>query len=124
MGLGRIGRDVTCLPSSDGIPIRTINESLIAAGGNGDGAVVLLSTVDVVGRAVVSNHVVELRGRLIILTAPGFSGIEGDCHTTIIGANHAAGISGIDPETVVVAVWKLELIKGAASIGGAIRIHV
>src|SRR6202008_2902159 len=104
--------------------IRTINESLVAAGGNGDGAVVLLRTVDVVGSAAVSNHVVELRGRLVILAAPGFSTIEGDRHTTIVSANHAPGISGIDPETVIVAVWKLEFVKGAAAIGGAIRIHV
>ena len=37
-----------------------------------DGAVVLLRAVDVVRSAVVGDHVIELRGRLIVLAASRF----------------------------------------------------
>src|SRR5215469_61154 len=124
IGFGRIGSDVARFPSPDRIPVRTIDETFVAPGGNGDGAVVLLRAVDVVGRAVVGNHVVELRRGLIILAAPGFAAVEGDGHAAIVGADHAPGISRINPETVIVAVRKLELVEGAAAVSRAVRIHV
>ena len=84
----------------------------------------MLRAVDVVGRAVVSDHVIELRRGLIVLTTPGFAAVEGDGHAAIVGADHAPGISRINPETVIVAVRKLELVEGAAAVGRAIGIHV
>src|SRR5579864_5356579 len=124
VGFGRIGSDVARFPSPDRIPVRALNGTLVAAGGDGDGAVVLLRAVDVVGRAVVGDHVIELRGRLIVLATPGFAAVEGDGDAAIVGTDHAPGISRINPETMIVSVRKLELVEGAAAVGRAIGIHV
>ena len=93
----RIGRDVARFSTADWIPVGTFDGAVIAAGGDGDGAVVLLRTVDVVGRPVVGNHVVELRRRLIVLPGPGLALVERDGHAAVVGGNHAFRIFGINP---------------------------
>ena len=59
-----------------------------------DGAVVLLRAVDVVRRTSVGDHVVELRGRLVILAAPGFSSVESHRHSAVVRAIMRRGFLG------------------------------
>ena len=99
-----IGRNVTALAATDVVPVRTIDRSVGTGTGDGDGGVVLLRAVDVVGEAVVGGDVVELRGRLVVLSGPALAAVGGDGCAAVVAVDHALGIGGIDPEAVVVAM--------------------
>src|SRR5262249_19885343 len=69
----RIGSDVAALPATDGVPILAPDHSVVVHTGDGDGGVILLGSVDVIRKAIVGNHVIELCGRLILLCGPGLA---------------------------------------------------
>ncbi len=94
---------------------------MIAARGDGNCAVVLLRAVDVVGIPIVGDDVVELRGRLIILPRPGGAAVHAHVRAAVIGVDHAAGIRGIDPQAVMVAMRRGNYGEGFAGIVGAIH---
>src|SRR4029077_13614673 len=122
--LRRIRRDIARFATADVVPVRAIDGAVVAAAGNRDGAVVLLGTVYVVRRAVVSDDVVELRGRLVQLVRPGFTAIQADGHAAIVGYDHSPGIPGIDPHAVIVAVRNFDLVERTAGVARLVEIHV
>src|SRR5947209_16602300 len=69
----RIRRNVSTLTTADWEPVLPANDSLIVVALDGDGAVVLLRTIDKVRPTVIGNHVIELRGGLVILGGPGLA---------------------------------------------------
>src|SRR3989442_1191199 len=124
VGVGRIGRDVARFPTAHRIPVGTIDGAVVAAAGDGDGAVVLLRPVDVVRSAGIGNDVIELRRGLIVLARPSFASIQTHSDATIVGNDHAGGIPGINPHAVVIAVWGPDLVEGAPAVGRFIEVHV
>ena len=80
-----------------------------AAAGHGDGAVVLLRAIDMIGVAVVRAEAIKLGGGLIEDTRPARAAIQGHTGTAIVALHHAQGILGVDPQVVIVAVRSADL---------------
>ena len=122
--IGRIGRDVSGFSAAYRIPVVAPDFAVIAAAGNRDRRIVLLRAVHVIRIARVGGHVIELRGRLIVLPGPALAAIQADCHAAIVAGNHAPGVLRIDPQSVIVAVRNFDLVERASAIGGPEELHV
>ncbi len=122
VGIERIGRDVVVLFGADGVPIAEGDGAIVAAAGDGDGAALLLSAVDPIGRLVIGDDVIELRGGLVVPTAPGAAVVDGDGGALIGGEEDDVGVQGIDPDGVVVvaAGGAFDGGEGLAGVVGAV----
>src|ERR1700682_1828871 len=78
VGIGRIRSDVSGFTSTHGIPVGLVDSAGIASAGDCDGGVVLLRAVDIIRKAVIRDHVIELRGGLIVRLGPVFAAVQGD----------------------------------------------
>jgi hypothetical protein len=84
--------------------------------GRDHGRVVLLCAIDAVRILVIDGNLVHLCGRLICLRAPGASAIERDICAAIVCLDHVIGISGIDPEVMIIAMWNGSRPEGFAAV--------
>src|ERR1700730_5356591 len=73
-----IGHDVAKLKSPGRRPIAISDFAIIAAAGDGGGPAVLLRSVNVVRKMLISADVINLSGRLVVPRAPGFAAIHAD----------------------------------------------
>src|SRR5581483_346797 len=105
--------------AADLVPILTSNDAIIVVALDGYGGVVLLRAVNVVGPAVVGDHVVELRCGLVVFRAPGLAVIGGDGSAAIVAVNHALRIVGINPQAVMIAMRRGKQVESPAAIGRA-----
>ena len=124
VGIGGIGSDVAGFAAADVIPIGAVDGAVVAAAGDGHGAGVLLRAVDAVGHGGVGDHVIELRGGLIVLARPVLAAIESYGDATVVGGDHAARVAGIDPQAVIVAVRNFNFVEEMAAVGGFESLHV
>jgi len=60
--------------------------------------------------------VVELRRGLVVLRGPILAAVDGNGCAAVIAVDDAIGIVGINPETVVVAVGRIEAFEGFAAV--------
>src|SRR3954470_5681854 len=109
--IGGPGSDVSGFAASCGIPIGLLDGAIIAAAGDGDGAVVLLRAEEVVRISIVGDHVVELRRRLIVLPRPALAGVERDGNAAVIRCDHALRIFRTNPQAVIVAVRQTDFVE-------------
>ena len=79
---------------------------------NGDRRAVLLPAVDAVREPVVHVDPVELRRRLRVLRAPALARVEGDGCAAVVRDDEVAGIVGVDPQVVEVAVRARQGLPG------------
>ena len=84
---------------------------------DGDRGVVLLGAVDAVGILVVDVETIELRRLLVVDRRPRSACIERYVGGAVIALDHAAGVAGVDPQVVVVAVTGRDLAKTRAAVG-------
>ena len=122
VGMQRIGRDVSVFFDADRMPVAKSDFATVAAAGGAGRAAFLLAAVDPVGKLVVGDDVIELRGRLVVPGAPGFAAVDGDGRALIGGEDNDFGILGIDPDGVVVvaAGSAFDGGEGCAGVGGAV----
>src|SRR5205807_579927 len=117
----RIRRNVTALAAAHRMPVGTVNSTSIAGAGNAYGAVVLLRSIDVIGKAVVSHHMIELRGGLVALGGPACAAIGAHIGPAIVGFNHAVRVDGVNPQAMIVAMGNANGPEGAPAIQGAVH---
>src|SRR5437764_10153729 len=110
-----IRRNVTALTAAHRMPVGTINSTSIAGAGNAYGAVVLLRSIDAIGKAVVSHHMIELRGGLVALGGPACAAIGAHIGPASVGFNHALGVDGVDPQAMIAAMSDPHGPEGAAA---------
>jgi len=115
--IARVGNDVAAFAAAHGVPIALEDRSVIAARANAERRVVLLRAVDAILKVVVGGDVVKLRGRLIVLRSPVFAAVDADGGAAVVAVDHAIGIVGIDPESVIVAMGGIEACEGLAAVG-------
>src|SRR4051812_19873018 len=65
---------------------------------------------------IVSRDVIELRRRLVVLCSPGLSAIDADRGAAIVAVDQAIGVSGIDPESVMIAMRRGQKFEALAAI--------
>ncbi len=102
IGMQRVGSDVTVFFSSHGMPIAKGDFAPIAAAGGSGGAALLLSAVNPVGKLIVGDDVIELRGRLVVPGTPRSASIDADRCALIAREQNDLRILGIDPDGVIV----------------------
>src|SRR5882724_2798188 len=57
-----IGNGISVLDCPNGMPIAESNFAVVAAAGNAYGAAILLAAANAIGKSVIRNHVINLRG--------------------------------------------------------------
>src|SRR3954469_21954946 len=122
VGIGRIGRNVAALTRAGRMPIAKSDSAIIAAAENKDAAAILLRAINVVREIIVHGHVVELRGRLVVPTAPCVARVHADACTLITAKNHSLRIAWVDPHGVIIiaAGRAFDGDKRFSGIGGAV----
>src|SRR3984885_15207789 len=118
-----IDDDVAAFLSADGRPIAKSDLAVIAAAGDGGGAAILLRAVNAIGETIVGCDVIELRRRLVVPGGPCGAAVEADGGALIAAENHARGVVGSDPQSVVIiaagsAFYRFEIFS---AVGGAIE---
>ena len=71
IGVERIGSDVAVFLDAYRVPVAKGDGAIVAAAGDTNAAAFLLSAVHPVGKLIVGNDVVELRGGLVVPRTPG-----------------------------------------------------
>ena len=64
---------------------------------------------------------IKLRRRLIILCRPVFAAVDADGCPAIVRVDHPIRIVGIDPQSVMVAMRRVQAIKRFSAVNGAIQ---
>src|SRR5208282_3603893 len=102
----RIGRDVATFAAAYVVPVGAIDGAVRARAGDGHGGIVLLSAVHVIGKPAVGDDVIKLGRGLVIDAGPSVAAVDGDDSAAIVAVDHPPGIRGIDPERVIISVWR------------------
>src|SRR2546423_1840540 len=68
------------------MPVAEGDSAVIAAAENVDAAAILLRAIDVVWKIIVDGHVVELRRRLVVPTAPGAAAVYAHAYALAVSA--------------------------------------
>ena len=84
------------------MPVAEGDFAIVAAAGGAHRAALLLSAVDPIGEAIVGDHVIELRGRLVVPGAPGLAAVQADGGTLVGCQQDDAGVVGVDPDGVII----------------------
>jgi hypothetical protein len=66
----------------------------------------------------------ESRRWLIVLGRPVLAAVERHCNSAVVGSDHSLSILRIDPQPVIVAVRKFELVKQMSAVGRLVGVHV
>src|ERR1035438_5737323 len=114
IGMQRIGRYVTVFFHANGGPVAKSDFAEVAAAGGADRAAFLLAAIDPIGKLVIGDDVIELRGRLVIPGTPGLAAIHADGRALVESDGDDVGVFGIDPDRVVVVA------SGSTFYGGEI----
>ena len=84
------------------MPIAKCDLAKVAAAGDADASTFLLAAINPVRKLIVSDHVIELRGWLVVPGTPGLAAIHADGNALIDGQGNDLRILRIDPNCVIV----------------------
>src|SRR2546428_12147616 len=90
VGVQRVRRDVAALAGAHRGPVADRDLPEIAAARDPGRPRVLLSAIHAVREGVVGDHVVELRGGLVVPAAPWVTAVEGDDRALVAAHDHAS----------------------------------
>src|SRR5580658_5159729 len=122
--VGGVRSDVTALAAAHGIPVRAINRSFGAGTCDAHSGIVLLRAVDVIGKSIVGGDVVKLRRGLVVYAGPTVTAVGGDGGATVVAVHQTLRIRRIDPERMIVSMWRANPGEGFAAVVGSIRRRV
>src|SRR6266568_2073843 len=119
----RIDGDVSILENPDQMPIAKSNFAVIAAALRRHGAALLLRAVNPVRKAIVGGDVIELRGWLIVPTAPRRAAVHADDRALIGAERDNLRMFRADPDALIVvsAGRAFESYKCFSSVRGLPR---
>src|SRR5262249_37907943 len=122
IGVQWIGRDIAPFFGGHRLPIAPDDRAVITATGDTGGTALLLRAIYPIWKLIIGDDVIELRGRLIVQTAPGLTAIDRDNHTLIGGQQNDVRIIRIDPEAMIIITAGRAFYRGEclAAITGAI----
>ena len=112
----RIGHYITSLASAHVVPVRAVDRKVVAAARDGHGRIVLLRAVHPVRNRSVSRHMIKLRCRLIVFRRPAFPGVVRNTGAAVVRHDHPLRTRRVDPQSVVVAVWRADELEALATV--------
>ena len=124
LGVARLRRDVSALAAGHVVPVAVADAEAAGAARDRDGGVILLRAVDAVGELVVGDHVVELRGRLVLDARPAEAAVERDRGPAVVSLHHPARVLRGDPEVVVVPVRHADRLERLPPVLRPEQLHV
>ena len=105
IGVGRVRHHIEAVSEGDLLPIGIANPPAAPClTGTAPGAVVLHSSVDVVGDLHIDIDVIKLRQGQILHKTPGLAPVAGDGQAPVVAVDHKIRIVGMDPPGVMVRV--------------------
>ena len=116
LGIARIGEHETAFAAAGGVPVAFVDRTLVVGALDPDIRVVLLRTVNPVGKAVVHRHVVELRRRLIVRLRPGLAAVVRDDGAAVAAVDEPIGVARIDPQPMMIAVPRRHEVERLAPV--------
>ena len=111
IGICGIGSDIAAFPAADVVKVALIDAAAGTRSGNRDRGVVLLRSVQPVGKSVVGSDVIELRGWLVVERRPAGAAVSGNRCSAVVAVDQTPRIVGIDPEAMVVTVGRVEGVE-------------
>src|SRR5271157_40477 len=122
VGIQRVGRNVRILRRAYRMPFAERDLAIVAAAGDARRSALLLPAIDPVGHLVVGNHVIKLRGRLVVPGTPGAAVVHADGRALVESQQDDVGILRIDPDGVIVvaAGRALDGREARAGVGGPV----
>src|SRR5579871_3920991 len=102
IGIQGIGRDVPVFDHADWMPFADGDCAVVSTGGRTYGTALLLTCANGIGKKVVGDDVVKLRGGLVVPRTPGRAAVDGDNRALITDQKNIVAVVGIDPEILVV----------------------
>src|SRR5207247_8886003 len=103
------------------VAVAAVNKGALTARLDAHRRVVLLRAVNTIEKIVVRSDVIELRGRLVVLRGPISAAVNRDGGTAVVAVDQAIGILRIDPQSVMIAVRRVEALESLASVDGPIK---
>jgi len=104
------------VPCSDGRPGRSAFDP--------DAGIVLLRAQDVIGESAIRVHAIDLRGRLVIETAPVIAAVKANLRAAVICKDQPVTVRRIDPEIMMIAVRRREVGESLSAIQAAHELDV
>src|SRR6266852_6383682 len=84
------------------MPLAKCDFAVVAAAHRTNGPAFLLSAVNPIRKAIVRGHVIELRGRLVIPSAPRLAVVHGNYRALITGKRNRLRVLAADPNALIV----------------------
>ncbi len=106
VGIQRIRRDVTVFFDAHRMPLAKGDLGRSRSGCNAGRTALLLAAVNPVRKLIVGDHVIELRGGLVVPGTPGLAAVDADGGALVAGEQDDARIFGIDPDGVVIVATR------------------
>src|SRR5690348_12536635 len=103
------------------MPVAKGDCAVVAASGDADRTALLLSCATPIGKRIVGDGVVKLRGGLVVPGTPGGAAVDRDECALIADQQNDVAVVGIDPEILIVVSTgsAAKTGPGFAAIGGA-----
>src|SRR5439155_14576123 len=114
-------RDPAALTPAHLVPVLLADRPAVGAARDAHGAVILLRAADLVRHVGGGDHVIELRGRLIVLPRPRRAAVIAYVRAAVVAVDHAGGIVGRGPQPVMVAMGRAQRRERAAAVHRAIH---
>ena len=122
--VGRIDGDMRRLSTGGCFPIFFRNVSSCTAVPNSNGGIVLLCSIDTIGKGIVGRDAVELSGGLVVIGTPSASPVKRNLCAPVISNDHALVVLWGDPQVVMIAMWSTMGGKCFSTIGRMMIGHV
>src|SRR5262245_20153119 len=113
--------DVAALAAGRGFPIPFGNRETVATASNAHGRVLLLGAVDAIRDRVVGYDTIELRRRLIHVRRPRGAAVDRNLGAAVVGNDHSLRLGRIDPQVMMVAVRRADLLITPAAVARTLK---
>ena len=102
IGIKRVGSDVAVFDHADRVPVAEGDDAVVATSPNAYGTAFLLARANAIGKGIVGDRVIKLRGGLVVPGTPRLAAVHGDDGSLIADQQDDVAVVGIDPEVLVV----------------------
>jgi len=116
--------NVTTFSTRGWFPISFTDRATLTAAGNSYRRVVLLGTVDSIGKVIVGRDAVKLRGGLVEVGRKIDAVVVGNLCAAIVGHDKSFGIVRVDPQIVMVTVGSADRGEVLAAVIRPMELHI
>ena len=121
LGVLGIGSDIAAFTAADLVKVALIDAAAGTRRGNRDRGIILLRSVQPVGKSVVGSDVVELRRWLVVERGPTGAAVGGNGCPAVVAVDQTPRIVGINPEAMVITMRRVDGVESLSAIDRSVR---